>query len=112
MTDRVRRFSLRIIRLSSALPKGRVGDTLGRQVLRCGTSVGANYCEAARASSKRHFVTTMEIAQREASETLYWLDLIGDAELVTTQRIAPLRQECQEILAILTAAIRTAKAKK
>ena len=69
MLDRTREFALRVVKLVAAMPGGRVGDVLGRQVLKSGTSIGANYREAIRASSKRHFITTLEIVQREAEET-------------------------------------------
>jgi four helix bundle protein len=109
MLERTRSFAVRIIRLVAALPKGRTGDVLGRQVLKSGTAIGANYCEGLRASTRRHFVTTLEIAQREADETLYWLDLIAEAELVKSERLKGIRKECDELLCILTATIRTAK---
>lgn len=82
---------------------------LGRQLVKSGTSIGANYREAARASTKRHFVTTLEIAQREASETDYWLTLLAESDLLPSKRLEPLRHECHELIAILTASIRTAK---
>jgi len=64
-------LSLRIIKLTTALPKGRASDVIGKQLLKSGTSLGANYREAGRASSTKHFVNTLEIAHREADETLY-----------------------------------------
>ncbi|MEM6853812.1 MAG: four helix bundle protein [Planctomycetota bacterium] len=106
---RTKKFGVRIIKLSAALPKNQVGDTIGRQLLRSGTSVGANYHEACHASSNRHFITTMEVAQREARETEYWLDLVEQAELINPHQLADLRAECSELIAILTASIRTAK---
>lgn len=84
---------------------------MGRQVLKSGTSIGANYREAARASSKRHFITTLEIAQREADETLYWLELLIDTETVSRQQLSELIKGCDELVAILTAAIKTAKSR-
>ena len=102
-------FGLRIIKLVAALPKNRICDVLGRQTLKAGTSVGANYREALRTSSKRHFITTLEIAQREADETDYWLTLIQESGQIGEQRLQPLRQECHELIVILTASIRTAK---
>lgn len=109
LATRMRQFALRVIKLAKALPKDRVGDVLGRQVLRSGTSIGANYTEAIRASSRRHFITNLEIVQRETAETLYWLDLITDAKLVTPGRVKPMHNECQELLAIVTATITTTK---
>ena len=68
---RTKRFALRIIRLVSSLPPNKMGDVLGRQLLKSATSIGANYREALRASSKKHFISTMQIVLREADESLY-----------------------------------------
>jgi len=112
MQQRTKQFALRIIKLVARLPKNRFGDVIGRQVLKSGTSIGANYAEASRASSKRHFVSLVEIAQREASETLYWLDLLRESQTFTSRQLSPLQGECRELLAILTAMGRTAKHSK
>jgi four helix bundle protein len=112
MKARTKRFALRIVRLSAALPKDRAGDVLGRQILKSGTSIGANYREAIRASSKRHFISTLEIAIREAEETIYWLELLSEAEIVASARLQGLMDECGELLAILTSTVRTAKRKE
>ena len=109
MRDRTFRFAARIVKLVTALPQNRACDVLGRQVLKAGTSIGANYREALRASSKRHFVTTLEIAQREADETLYWLDLLAATDCIKAQRLTAIRTECEELLKILTASATTAK---
>lgn len=106
---RTKQFALRIIRLAAALPKTRLGDVLGRQVLRSGTSIGANYREALRASSRKHFVSTLEIVLREADETLYWLELILESGTIKPPRLAPLTGECRELVAIFAATIRTSK---
>ncbi|MFI4860584.1 MAG: four helix bundle protein [Phycisphaerales bacterium JB063] len=109
MLTRTKDFAIRIIRLVAALPKDRQGDVLGRQLLKSGTSIGANYREAIHASSKRHFATTLEIAQREAHETLYWLELIKATGMIPSSRLDEIVQESRELLAILTASARTAK---
>jgi four helix bundle protein len=109
MCDRTKAFAVRVIKLVAAIPKGRTGDVLGRQLLKSGTSIGANYREATRASSKRHFVTTLEIAAREADETLYWLELLAETDTISPARLQDLTQECDELIAILTATIKTAK---
>ncbi len=109
LKQRTKTFSIRVIRLVSALPKDRVGDVLGRQLLKSGTSIGANYREALRASSRRHFVTTLEIAQREAEETLYWPELIAESQVLAAKRLVDLQRECNELIAILTQTIRTTK---
>lgn len=109
LRGRTKQFALRIIRMSAALPRNRVGDILGRQVLRSGTSIGANYREALCASSRKQFVYALEIVVRETDETVYWLELITESSLLKPARIRSLLQEANELLAIFTATIRTTK---
>lgn len=106
---RTKNFALRIIRLVSEMPSGRLNDVLARQILKAGTSIGANYREALRASSKRHFISYVEIAAREADETLYWLELLIESGLIKPRLLADLASECGQLVAILTATGRTAK---
>ena len=112
LSERTRSFALRIIKLVAALPKDRFGDVFGQQILRSGTSVGANYREALGASSERQFIYMVEIAQREADETLYWLELLADSGRIKSSGLAKLIEECRELLAILSATARTAKRKR
>ncbi len=109
LRTRTQDFALRIIRLAAALPKNRTGDVLGRQLLKAGTSIGANYREALRASSKRHFVSTIQIVLREADETLYWLELLAKSGTVKAGRLSAVTQECRELVAIFSATARTAR---
>ena len=109
---RTKQFALRIIRLVAALPKSRFGDVLGRQILRSGTSIGANYREALRASSRKHFISILEIVLREADETSYWLELIAESELIKASLLGPLNSECNELIAIFVSTIRSAKGRK
>jgi four helix bundle protein len=109
MRARTKAFAVRVIRMTTALPPGKASDVLGRQVLKSGTSIGANYREAHRASSRKQFISMMEIAQREADETLYWLELIDAAGLIPSQRLGPLMAEGKELLAILTSTVVSAK---
>ena len=95
MQSRTKKFALRVIRLVTSLPAGRVGDVFGRQLLKSGTSVGANYREALRASSRRHFITTTEIAAREADETLYWMELLVESGTVRASRLRRSPQRVQ-----------------
>jgi four helix bundle protein len=108
MVDRTREFALRVIRLVSRLPKGRVADVIGRQVLRSGTSIGANYREASRATTKRHFASILATALREADETLYWLELVRDAKLIPAEMLRELVGECNQLVAILASSVKTA----
>ena len=109
LSQRTRTFALRIIKLVAALPSNRLGNVFGHQILKSGTSVGANYREALGASSKRQFTYMIEVAQREADETLYWLELLAESGAVRAPLLADLIQECRELIAILTATGRTAK---
>jgi len=109
LEKRILNFAVRVIRLVRKLPNDRVSDVIARQLLKSATSIGANYAEASRASSRKHFISILEIAQREAGETVYWLNLIAEARLMRINLLAPLIQESEEILAILTAATRTSK---
>ena len=99
---RTRAFALRVIRLTSALPRSMEAQVLGRQVLRSGTSVGANYREAQRARSKAEFIAKIGDCLKEQDETLYWLLLLSEAQIVPAPRLQPLMDECNELLAILT----------
>jgi len=111
LRERTKRFALRVIRLAAALPRDRVGDVLGRQVLKSGTSIGANYREALRASSRKHFISIIEIALREADETLYWLELLTDSGIVESSLLSDLTKECDELVAIFTATAKTTRTK-
>ncbi len=109
LRERTKQFALRIITLAASLPANRLGDVVGKQVLKAGTSVGANYREALRASSKRHFISTLEIALREADECVYWLELLSEAAIVKPNRLIPLIDEAKQLVAIFAASVRTAK---
>ncbi len=108
MVDRVKRFALRIIRLTSKLPKNRAADIIGRQLLRSGTSIGANYREASRAATKKHFTSIMTTALREADETLYWLELLSESGLVRPELLTEIIDECRQLVAILAASVKKA----
>lgn len=109
LDERTYKFALQIIKLVSALPHTSAGDVLGRQVLRSGTSVGANVEEAFAASTRREFSHRLTVALKEAKETHYWLRLIKDAGLVPAEQVEPLIQEALEIKRILGKSIVTSK---
>ncbi|MHC4986552.1 MAG: four helix bundle protein [Planctomycetota bacterium] len=109
---RTREFARRVIRVCQALPKGAVADVLGRQLLRSGTSVGANYRAACRGRSRAEFVAKMGIVEEELDESLYWMGLICDEKLVNPRRLNPLMAEADELLAMTVASIKTARPKK
>ena len=109
LEDRTKRFSLNLISLLKSLPKGYLGDVIGRQLLKSGTSIGANYREVNRAESKADFIHKLAIAEKEASETVYWLELMLEAGIGANQEAIRLMQQAKEVLAIFTAAGRTSK---
>ncbi|MEK7674883.1 MAG: four helix bundle protein [Verrucomicrobiota bacterium] len=100
---RTKRFALRIIRMYVALPKSNtVAQVLGKQVLRSGTSVGANYREASRGRSKAEFISKIGDCLKEIEETAYWLDLLVESGVVTATKMAELLDETNQLTAILT----------
>ena len=109
LRQRTKEFALRVIKVVGALPKEQAAFVIGRQLLKSGTSIGANYREALRASSRRHFISTLEISAREADETLYWLELLAESQLVKPARLTDITDECNQLLAILSATIRSTK---
>ena len=111
LRTRTRDFALRIIRLFGRLPKSTEAAVLGRQVLRSGTSVGANYREAYRGRSKAEFVAKCGDSLREIEETAYWLELLVEGKILPAKSLSALRQECDELTAIFVTIIKKAKDK-
>jgi four helix bundle protein len=107
---RTREYGLRVVRLFVALPKATEAQVLGKQLLRSGTSVGANYREAQRARSTAEFVSKIGDCLKELDESAYWLDLIVGAEIVTARRMAPLIDESNQLTAIFVTIAKKAKA--
>lgn len=112
MKERTKVFALRVIRLVEALPAHGTGQVIGRQLLRSGTSVGANYRAACRAKSPADFVAKMGIVEEEADEALYWMELLVETGMVKETRLRPLMQEADELVAITIASINTARRRK
>ncbi|HEX4264613.1 MAG TPA: four helix bundle protein [Verrucomicrobiae bacterium] len=103
LVSRTKMFARRIIRLYVALPKTNVvAQVLGKQSLRSGTSVGANYREANRARSKAEFISKIGDCLKEADETLYWLELLSDESIIASSRMQLIIKEADELVAILT----------
>jgi four helix bundle protein len=109
---RTKAFALRIIRLYASLPKATEAQVIGKQILRSGTSVGAHYHEARRARSTAEFVSKIEGGLQELEETIYWLDLLAEAEIVSLSRLTELHREAEELMAILVSSVKTAKLRK
>ena len=106
---RTKEFALRIIRMFGALPKTTEAQILGKQVLRSGTSVGANYREAYRSRSKAEFIAKAGDCLREIEETAYWLELLVEGGIVPVEKLAPLRKETDELIAIFVTIVKKAK---
>ena len=112
LKDRTKKFALRVIRLKEALPKGRTADIIGKQLLRSGTSVGANYRAACRARSTADFIAKMGIVEEETDESIYWMELLIETSLMNQERLDELIKEANEILAIVVSSIKTSKTRK
>ncbi|MFN7946304.1 MAG: four helix bundle protein [Blastocatellia bacterium] len=112
LKGRTKDFALRAIRLVEALPNTRTADVIGKQLLRSGTSVGANYRAACRAKSQADFIAKMGIVEEEADESLYWMELLIEAGLVKQQRLADLMNEASQIVAMTVSSIKTARQHK
>lgn len=112
LAERTKEFALRVVRLFAALPKSTEAQVLGKQVLRSGTSVGANYREANRARSNAEFIAKVGDCLKELDETAYWFDLLAESHIVASERIADLRNECDQLLAIFTSISKKAKERK
>ena len=108
---RTKEYALRIIRLVESLPADRVSRILGDQLLRAGTSVGANYRSATRARSRADFIAKLGIVEEEGDESLYWMELLVDAGRVRTDRLSALMAEGDEIVSITVASIKTARSR-
>src|SRR4051812_16344824 len=106
---RTKGFALRVIALYSALPKSTTAQVIGRQLLRSGTSVGAQYREAKRARSRAEFLSKLRSALQELEETTYWLELVIEANIFPEVRVTPLLAEANELTALFVASINTAR---
>ena len=111
LSTRTKEFALRVIRMYSALPKSTEAQVLGKQVLRSGTSVGANYREANRARSKAEFIAKIGDCLKELDETAYWFELLAESSIVPEAKLAALRDECDQLLAIFTTISKKTKAR-
>ncbi|MCE9567275.1 MAG: four helix bundle protein [Planctomycetes bacterium] len=111
MRDRTKQFALRVIRMFGALPKRVETEVLGKQVLRSGTSVAANYREACRARSNSEFLAKLGIVEQELDETMLWLELLVESGIVESERMSDLLAEADELIRMTVAAIKTTKAR-
>ena len=109
---RTKRFALRVIRLVESLPNSKTASVIGYQLLKTGTSVGANYRAACRGKSTKDVIAKLGIVEEEADESLFWVELVVEAELVPEKRLADLMEEGNEILAMTVASIKTLRKRR
>lgn len=109
---RTTQLALRVIKLVGTLPRSTTTSVIGRQVLRSATSVGANYRAACRARSTADMIAKLKIVEEEADETLYWLELLVDGDIIPAARLEPLMKETDEILAMTVASIKTLRTRQ
>ena len=104
---RTKQLALDIISLVESLPTSRTANVIGRQLIRSGTSIGANYRAACRGKSKADLLFKLSIVEEEADETVYWLELLIESHIVSKARVAALLKETDEIIAMIVASIKT-----
>ena len=109
IADKSKVFAIRIIRLYKYLTSEKKENILSRQILRSGTSIGANIREALSAQSTADFIAKMQIALKETSETEYWLELLTETEYITEKAAESIAGECQELIKMITAIVKTGK---
>ena len=111
LKERTKKFALRVLKLADALPTNISGRILANQIARSGTSVAANYRAVCRAKSKADFISKLGIVEEEADETLFWLQLTVEANLIPSKNLEPLMREAEELLKITVASLKTARTK-
>ena len=112
MKRRTKEFAKEIIKLCRSLPKNREGRLIGEQIFRSGTSIAANYRAACRARSTAEFISKMGIVEEEADETLFWLEIIQEMDVMKTELLQAIIKENDEIISIVVSSIKTAKQKR
>jgi four helix bundle protein len=109
LKKRTKHFALRVIKLFNSLPKRKDAEVLGMQLLRSSTSVGANYRAACRARSQADFISKITVVEEEADESAYWIELLGESDIVKQSLLRNLLAEANELTAIFTTSGKTAK---
>jgi len=112
LRSRTKQFALRVIYLYGALPNSSLAQVLGKQLLRCGTSVGAHYRESVRARSNAEFISKLEVGLQEFEEAAYWLELLAEAEVFMPEKLKDLQDESNQLVAILVPCVKNAKRKE
>lgn len=111
LRERTKAFALRIIRLYGRLPRETVAQVIGKQILRSGTSVGANFREAYRARSKAEYIAKLGICLQELEESIYWLELLEEAGIFNKSKLVELHDEANQLIAILITIVKKTKEK-
>jgi four helix bundle protein len=109
LRNRTKDFAIRIVRLFRSLPPAKEAQVIGNQLLRCGTSIGANYRAACQARFRAEFIAKIGIVAEEADETVFWIELLSDIGVVKKERLGSLCKEAHELTAIFAASRQTAK---
>jgi four helix bundle protein len=109
LRQRTKQFAIRIVRLFRALPRSAEAQVVGKQLLRCGTSVGANYRAVCRSRSKAEFIARMGVVAEEADESVFWIELLIETQAVPEVRVSELLKEAKELTAIFSASRKTAR---
>jgi four helix bundle protein len=112
LKQRTKEFALRIIKLVESLPRGKITDVIGKQLLRSGTSVGANYRSACRAKSTPDFISKMGTVEEETDESIYWMELLIESGMISKDEVDELLDEADQLVAITVSSIKTARARK
>jgi four helix bundle protein len=110
--DRTKQLSIAILRMVEGMPRSISVDALARQIVRSGTSIGANYRAACRAKSTADMINKLKIVEEESDETAYWLELMTEMGYLPQEKIAPLAKETNEMVAMTVASIKTLRARK
>ena len=110
--NRTKQIALRIIRLVESLPSSRSAEILGKQLLRSGTSIGANYRAACRGKSTADVLHKLSIVEEEADESLYWIELLIESDIVPESKLTTLHSDVNEIVAMTVTSIRTIRSRK
>jgi four helix bundle protein len=109
LRDKTKKFAIRIVRLFQALPKSTEAQVMGKQLLRCGTSVAANYRAVCRARSKAEFIARVGVVAEEADESVLWLELLEETKVLSSSQLSDISKEARELAAIFSASQKTAR---
>ena len=112
LRDRTKKFAMRIVRLFRSLPHATDAEVMGKQLLRCGTAVAANYRAVCRARSRKEFISRIGVVVEEADESVFWLEMMAENDIFSATKLEPLLREARELTAVFTAPEETAKQRR